>query len=271
MVDARLLRDQSQELAEKMAATEKAAHAAAGGPFNLGSPKQLQEVLYERLQAARARQDAERPAVDGRGRARAARRELRAAAAHPRVPRPHQAEVDLHGQAADRTSIRARSASTRPTTKPSRRRAGCRRRTRICRTFRSARPKAAASARRSSRRRASSCSPPTTRRSSCGSWRTCRATRACSRAFASDQDVHRATAAEVFGAPLDAVTADQRRSAKAINFGLIYGMSAFGLAKQLGIERGAGAGLRRPLLRALPRRAALHGPDARAARASAAT
>ena len=49
MVDARLLRVQSQELAEKMAATEKAAHAAAGGPFNLGSPKQLQEVLYDRL------------------------------------------------------------------------------------------------------------------------------------------------------------------------------------------------------------------------------
>jgi DNA polymerase I len=56
-------------------------------------------------------------------------------------------------------------------------------------------------------------------------------------AFASDQDVHRATAAEVFGLPLEAVTADQRRSAKAINFGLIYGMSAFGLAKQLGIDR----------------------------------
>jgi DNA polymerase-1 len=57
-------------------------------------------------------------------------------------------------------------------------------------------------------------------------------------AFASEQDVHRATAAEVFGVPLEAVTADQRRSAKAINFGLIYGMSAFGLAKQLSIERG---------------------------------
>jgi DNA polymerase I len=58
-------------------------------------------------------------------------------------------------------------------------------------------------------------------------------------AFAGDRDIHQATAAEVFGAPLDAVTADQRRSAKAINFGLIYGMSAFGLAKQLGIPRGA--------------------------------
>ena len=58
-------------------------------------------------------------------------------------------------------------------------------------------------------------------------------------AFASDRDIHQATAAEVFGVPLDDVTADQRRSAKAINFGLIYGMSAFGLAKQLGITRGA--------------------------------
>jgi DNA polymerase-1 len=58
-------------------------------------------------------------------------------------------------------------------------------------------------------------------------------------AFASDRDIHQATAAEVFGTPLEAVTTDQRRSAKAINFGLIYGMSAFGLAQQLGIPRGA--------------------------------
>jgi len=57
-------------------------------------------------------------------------------------------------------------------------------------------------------------------------------------AFASDRDIHQATAAEVFGTPLDQVSADQRRSAKAVNFGLIYGMSAFGLAKQLGIARG---------------------------------
>ncbi len=58
-------------------------------------------------------------------------------------------------------------------------------------------------------------------------------------AFAGGQDIHRATAAEVMGIPPDQVTADQRRSAKAINFGLIYGMSAFGLARQLGIERAA--------------------------------
>jgi DNA polymerase-1 len=56
-------------------------------------------------------------------------------------------------------------------------------------------------------------------------------------AFGSGLDVHRATAAEVFGVSPDAVSADQRRAAKAINFGLIYGMSAFGLAKQLGVGR----------------------------------
>ena len=56
-------------------------------------------------------------------------------------------------------------------------------------------------------------------------------------AFAEGKDIHKATAAEVFDVALEAVTTDMRRSAKAINFGLIYGMSAFGLAKQLGIGR----------------------------------
>ncbi len=56
-------------------------------------------------------------------------------------------------------------------------------------------------------------------------------------AFRNNLDVHRATAAEVFGVALEDVTTDQRRSAKAINFGLIYGMSAFGLAKQIGVDR----------------------------------
>ncbi|NWG39254.1 MAG: DNA polymerase I [Hydrogenophilaceae bacterium] len=59
------------------------------------------------------------------------------------------------------------------------------------------------------------------------------------RAFAEDRDIHTATAAEVFGLPLDEVGSDQRRMAKVINFGLIYGMSSFGLASQLGLERSA--------------------------------
>ncbi len=58
------------------------------------------------------------------------------------------------------------------------------------------------------------------------------------KAFESGADVHRATAAEVFGKPLDDVEPNERRAAKAINFGLMYGMSAFGLAKQLGVSRG---------------------------------
>ncbi|MGL4859840.1 MAG: DNA polymerase I [Enterobacteriaceae bacterium] len=58
------------------------------------------------------------------------------------------------------------------------------------------------------------------------------------KAFAEGQDIHRATAAEIMGISLEAVTSEQRRHAKSINFGLIYGMSAFGLARQLGITRG---------------------------------
>ncbi|MDP3289168.1 MAG: DNA polymerase, partial [Methyloversatilis sp.] len=61
-------------------------------------------------------------------------------------------------------------------------------------------------------------------------------------AFADGEDVHRATASEVFGVPPDEVSSEQRRYAKVINFGLIYGMSAHGLAKNLGIERAAAAG-----------------------------
>lgn len=57
-------------------------------------------------------------------------------------------------------------------------------------------------------------------------------------AFANDLDIHRTTASEVFNTPFEEVTSDQRRAAKAVNFGLIYGMSAFGLARQLGIPRG---------------------------------
>ncbi|MGY4676317.1 DNA polymerase I [Pasteurella sp. P03HT] len=57
------------------------------------------------------------------------------------------------------------------------------------------------------------------------------------KAFSEGKDIHRSTAAEIFGLPLEQVTSEQRRSAKAINFGLIYGMSAFGLSRQLGIPR----------------------------------
>jgi DNA polymerase-1 len=79
------------------------------------------------------------------------------------------------------------------------------------------------------------------------------------RAFAEGVDIHRATAAEIFGVAPEDVSSEQRRYAKVINFGLIYGMSAFGLAGNLGIERGAAQELYRPLLCALLGRQAVHG------------
>ena len=83
-----------------MAAIEQSIYEQAGGEFNLGSPKQIQEILFDKLGAAGAAQDAERAAVDRRGRARGTGARLRAAGADPRAPQPEQADVDLHRQAA---------------------------------------------------------------------------------------------------------------------------------------------------------------------------
>ena len=76
-------------------------------------------------------------------------------------------------------------------------------------------------------------------------------------AFGSGADIHRATAAEVFGKAMDDVSNNERRAAKAINFGLMYGMSAFGLARAARHRPRRGAGLHRAVLLALPRRARL--------------
>ena len=79
---------------------EQKAYAEAGQPFNLGSPKQIGEILFERLKLPVDQEDAERRAVDRRGRAREARARLSAAEDAPRVPGAVEAEVDLHRQAA---------------------------------------------------------------------------------------------------------------------------------------------------------------------------
>jgi DNA polymerase-1 len=237
MVDARLLRVQSQELAEKMAATEKAAHAAAGGPFNLGSPKQLQEVLYDRLklpvlgktpkgQPSTAEDvleqlaesyDLPRLILEYRGltKLKSTYTDKLPADIHPRTGRIHTS----YHQAVAATG---RLSSSDPNLQNI--------------------PIRTAEGRRI--RQAFIAPPGYTLLAADYSQIELRIMAHLSgdegllAAFASDHDVHRATAAEVFGLSLEAVTADQRRSAKAINFGLIYGMSSFGLAKQLGIERG---------------------------------
>ncbi len=76
---------------------------------------------------------------------------------------------------------------------------------------------------------------PTTPRSSCGSSRTCRATKGSVEAFDAGEDIHAATAATVFGLPIEHVDGELRRRAKAVNFGLAYGMNAWGLAQRLDI------------------------------------
>jgi DNA polymerase-1 len=237
MVDARLLRQQSQELAEKMAATEKAAHAAAGGPFNLGSPKQLQEVLYERLKLpVLGKTPKGQPST-----AEDVLEQLAESYDLPRLILEYRGLTKLKSTYTDKLP-----ADIDPRTQ------------RIHTSYHQA---VAATGRLSSsdpnlqnipirtaegrRIRQAFVAPPGYKLLAADySQIELRIMAHLSgdegllTAFAADQDVHRATAAEVFGLPLESVTAEQRRSAKAINFGLIYGMSAFGLAKQLGIERG---------------------------------
>ena len=82
------------------------------------------------------------------------------------------------------------------------------------------------------------------------------------KAFDEGLDIHAMTASEMFGVPVEGMPAEVRRRAKAINFGIIYGISAFGLANQLGIPQGRGRRLHQDLLRALPRHPRLHGRDA---------
>ena len=83
------------------------------------------------------------------------------------------------------------------------------------------------------------------------------------KAFQDGVDIHAMTASEMFGVPVKDMPSEVRRRAKAINFGIIYGISAFGLAAQLGIEREGSRRLHQEIFRALPRHPRLHGRDAR--------
>ena len=83
----------------------------------------------------------------------------------------------------------------------------------------------------------------------------------CARAFARGEDIHARTASEVFGVPMAGMDPMTRRRAKAINFGIIYGISGFGLARQLGITPGEARDVHRRVFRALSRHPRLHGTD----------
>ena len=235
-INANLLKQQSQTLAEQMQTLEKKAHEVAGKPFNLNSPKQLQTILYEELklpilqktpkgQPSTAESvlqelanDYELPALILEYRSLSKLKSTYTDALpkqiHPKTGRVHTS----YQQAVASTG---RLSSTEPNLQniPIRSEAG--RRIRQAFTAPVGYQLLAADYSQIELRIMAHLSEDENLR----------------RAFAEGADIHRATAAEVFTTPLAQVTQDQRRSAKAINFGLIYGMSAFGLAKQLKIGR----------------------------------
>jgi DNA polymerase I len=238
LVDAAMLKQQGQEIARKLAEIEQQVEIEAGRRFNLGSPKQLQEVLYEHLGLPVLRKTATgQPST-----AEDVLEELAATYALPRLVLDHRALIKLKSTYTDNlprqvnprtgrvhtcynqaVAITGRLSSADPNLQniPVRRGEG-------------RRIRAAFVAPPGSRLLAADYSQIELRIMAHLS-----GDEGLLKAFGAGGDIHRATAAEVFAVPLEQVTADQRRAAKVINFGLIYGMSAFGLARQLGIERGA--------------------------------
>jgi len=238
LVDRERLRTQSREFARQLQELVLQAHREAGHEFNIESPRQLQQILFERLQLpVRRRTPTGQPST-----AEDVLEELAESYALPRIVLEYRALAKLkstytdklpelvnertgriHTSYAQAVAATGRLSSVDPNLQniPVRRPEG----RRIRQAFIAA-PGAlllAADYSQIELRIMAHLSGDESLRA----------------AFAADRDVHQATAAEVFGCVAEAVTADQRRTAKVINFGLIYGMSPFGLARNLGIERGA--------------------------------
>ena len=237
MIDANELRRQSADLSKRMLAAQQKATELAGRTFNLDSPKQLQAVLFERLglpamvktptgqpstneealEAIADQHDLPRLILEYRGLAK-----LRSTYTEklPEMVNPETGRVHTNYHQAGAGTGRLSSTDPNLQNIPVRTSDGRRIRTAFI-------------------------APPGRRIVAFDySQIELRIMAHLSEdaglvgAFERGQDIHRATAAEVFGVPLEQVDANQRRAAKAINFGLIYGMGAFGLAKQLGIGRG---------------------------------
>ena len=235
-VNPDLLRRQSQELAEKMATIEEAAFSEAGEAFNLGSPKQLQTLLYEKLKLPVIKKTPKgAPST-----AEPVLAELALDHALPRLILDHRSLSKLKSTYTDKlpelinphtgrihtsyhqaVTATGRLSSSNPNLQniPIRTEEG--RRIRQAFVATEGYKLVAADYSQIELRIMAHLSGD----------------RGLLDAFANGEDIHKATAAEVFGVPLGAVNSDQRRSAKAINFGLIYGMSAWGLSGQLGISR----------------------------------
>jgi DNA polymerase-1 len=238
LIDRAMLHAQSGEIALRLRDIEALAHIEAGAPFNLESPKQLQQILFERLQLpvmrktpsgtpSTAEDVLEELAVDYplprlileyRGLAK-----LRSTYTERLPEQINKSTGRVHTSYHQAVAATGRLSSTDPNLQNI-----------PIRSLEGRRIRQAFIAPPGQRLLAADYSQIELRIMAHLS-----GDEGLLRAFAEDRDIHQATAAEVFGVALDQVSGEQRRSAKAINFGLIYGMSAFGLARQLGIARGA--------------------------------
>jgi DNA polymerase-1 len=237
-IDTAMLAQQSEELTRRISDLEQEAHREAGQPFNLGSPKQIQQLLFDKLQLpVLARTPRGAPST-----AESVLQELALDYPLPRLILEHRSLSKLKSTYTDKlpqqvcpetgrvhtsyhqaVAATGRLSSSDPNLQniPVRTEEG--RRIRQAFVAGPERVLLAADYSQIELRIMAHLSSD----------------KGLLEAFSAGEDVHRATAAEVFGVLPEEVSNDQRRSAKAINFGLIYGMSAFGLAKQLGIPRGA--------------------------------
>ena len=237
-VDAANLRQQSNELAKRIWELEQQAYELAGERFNLGSPKQLQTILFERLGLPAGK----KTATGQSSTAEDVLQELALTYPLPRVILEHRTLSKLKSTYTDRLPEQIHPRTGRVHTSYHQAVASTGRLSSSDPNLQNI-PIRTPEGRRI--RQAFLPEPGWVMLAADYSQIELRIMAHLSgdegllRAFAAGDDVHRATAAEVFGVTLEAVSAEQRRSAKAINFGLIYGMSAFGLAQQLGIERGA--------------------------------
>ena len=237
LIDTTLLFEHSHELGEKLRLLEEQAHLLAGGEFNLGSPKQLQEILFDRLglpvlsKTPKGQPSTAEPVLQ----------QLAEEFELPRVLMEYRGLSKLKSTYTDRLPEQVNRRTGRVHTSYQQAVTATGRLSSTDPNLQNI-PVRTAEGRRI--RQAFIAPPGRVILAADYSQIELRIMAHLSgdegliSAFRNDLDVHRATAAEVFGESLDSVSDDQRRSAKAINFGLIYGMSAFGLARQLGVKRG---------------------------------
>ena len=238
LVDTALLAIQSGEIGKRMLELEAEAHIAAGQPFNLESPKQLQHILFEKLGIPPLRKTPTgQPST-----AEDVLEELAADYPLPKLIIEHRGLAKLRGTYTEKLPLQVNPNTGRIHTSYHQAVAATGRLSSSDPNLQNI-PIRTPEGRRI--RQAFIAPPGQVLMAADYSQIELRIMAHLSgdegllAAFATDRDVHQATAAEVFGVATEAVTTDQRRAAKAINFGLIYGMSAFGLAKQLGVDRGA--------------------------------